>query len=94
MARYELRLPECSSLKDKRSVMRTLTHALHASFHCAVAEVDHQDEHRRAALGVSVVSGTHFQAQKVLHTIERRVESHPGVELLSAAVDVISEHDR
>jgi hypothetical protein len=94
IGRYDLRLPESSSLKDKRSVVRTLTAMLHQKFRCAVAEVDHQDLRQRAAVGVSVVAGTSFQARKLLQEVERHVETHPGVEMLGAAVDVISTEDR
>ena len=93
VARYDLRLPSCSSLKDKRGVLRTLESALHQKFRCAVAEVEHQDLRQRAAIGVSVVSGSHFHARKVLQEIGRRVESHPGVEVIASTVDVISEED-
>jgi uncharacterized protein len=92
-ARYDLRLPGCTSLKDKRSVIRTLTSMLRAKFNCAFAEVDDQDMRQRAAIGLSVVSGTSFQARKVLSEIERHVDSHPGVELISTTGDVLSAED-
>ena len=92
IARFDLRLPMCHSLKDKRAVLRTLE-AMLGKFRCAVAEVEHQDLRQRAAIGVSVVSGSHFHARKVLSEIERHVETHPGVELIGTRTDVVSEGD-
>jgi uncharacterized protein YlxP (DUF503 family) len=93
VARFDLRLPDCSSLKDKRSVLRALESTLHQKFRCAVAEVEHQDLRQRAAIGVSVVADTSFHAKRVLSEVERRVDTSPGVELLKASVDVLSPED-
>jgi uncharacterized protein YlxP (DUF503 family) len=93
VARYDLRLPDCTSLKDKRSVVRTLQSMLHQKFRCAVAEVEHQDLRQRATLGVSVIADTSFHAKRMLNEVERRVETHPGVELLGSSVDVLSPED-
>jgi uncharacterized protein YlxP (DUF503 family) len=93
IARYDLRLPGCTSLKDKRSVVRALQSMLHQKFRCAVAEVDHQDLRQRAAVGVSVIADTPFHARRVLSEVGRHVETHPGVEVLNAYVDVLSPED-
>lgn len=92
-ARYDLRLPASASLKDKRSVMRSLISLLHQKFRCAVAEVEHQDLRQRAAVGVSVVADTNFHARKVLNEVARHVETHPGVELLGSFADVFTPED-
>jgi uncharacterized protein YlxP (DUF503 family) len=93
VARYDLRLPDSSSLKDKRSIVRTLLEMLHKKFRCAAAEVEHQDLRQRAAIGVSVIADTPFHARKMLNEVSRRVETHPGVELLGSQVDVLSPED-
>ncbi|HVL33885.1 MAG TPA: DUF503 domain-containing protein [Actinomycetota bacterium] len=92
-ARFDLRLPQATSLKDKRSVIRTLSSMLHQKFRCAFAEVEHQDLRQRAAIGVSVISATNYHARQVLSEIGRHVETHPGVEVITSTVDVLSEED-
>ena len=94
VARYDLRLLDSASLKDKRAVLRSVTAAVHKKFRCSVAEVDHQDLHQRATLGIALVSGTHFQARKVLQQVGRVIEAQPGIELLGALEDVLSQEDR
>jgi hypothetical protein len=93
VARYDLRLPGCTSLKDKRSVVRALQSMLYQKFRCAVAEVEHQDLRQRAAVGVSVIADTSYHARRVLSEVGRHVETHPGVEVLNAYVDVLSPED-
>ncbi|MFA5891665.1 MAG: DUF503 domain-containing protein [Actinomycetota bacterium] len=93
-ARFDLRLAGCDSLKEKRSVLRRLQAGLSRNFACAVAEVEYQDLRQRAAVGVSVVSGTHFQARKILAEIGRRVQAEPEVEIIETFIDVIRPEDR
>ena len=50
----------------------------------AVAEVGHQDLHRRAVLGVAVVSGDPAHCTDVLDSCERFVAARPELDLLSA----------
>jgi len=41
LERFDLRIPGCGSLKEKRHVVKTLSNAIRAKFNVAVAEVDH-----------------------------------------------------
>jgi uncharacterized protein YlxP (DUF503 family) len=50
----------------------------------AVAETGHLDLHRRAEIGVAVVSATVANATKVLSDCEDLVARRPEIELLSA----------
>jgi uncharacterized protein YlxP (DUF503 family) len=90
VARFELRLPGCTSLKEKRSALRGLTGLIKQKFNAAVAEVDHQDQHQRATIGVSVIADTKFHVQRVLHEVERHVETYPRVDTIDVAVDLYS----
>jgi uncharacterized protein len=90
IAQYDLRIPDSRSLKDKRAVVRSLTASLRAKFNCAVAEVDHQEVWQRAAIAISVISDSHFHARQMLSEIGRRVETHPGAEVIQTTVDVVT----
>jgi len=90
VARFELRLPGCTSLKEKRSALRGLTTMIRQKFTAAVAEVDHQDQHQRASVGVAVIAETQFHVKRVLHELERHVEDYPRTETIDVAVDIYS----
>jgi len=93
LCRFDLRVPGCTSLKEKRHVVKTLTASLRQRFNVAVAEVDHQDLWQRAAIGVSAVSGEKYMLTKVMHQVERHVEGFPGVELIDAELSLHSPDD-
>src|SRR5436309_800013 len=90
VARFELRLPGCASLKEKRSALRGLNTLIRQKFNAAVAEVGHQDQHQRATIGVSVIAETQFHVRRVLHELARHVETYPRVETIDVATDFYS----
>jgi len=80
----DLLLGDVHSLKEKRSVIRPLVAELRRRYEVSVAEVDHLDLHRRAGLGVAVVSGDSSHVTQVLDAVERTAAYRPEMELLSA----------
>jgi uncharacterized protein len=78
----DLRLPGCQSLKDKRSVLRPVLDGLRHRHPVAVAEVDHQDQWQRAAVGLAAVSASPGHAEELIDAAERFVWSFPEVEVL------------
>lgn len=81
---FDLRLPGCQSLKEKRAVVRPIVDGLRNRHAVSVAETDHQDLWQRAAIGVAVVSETPGHAREMMDEVERFVWSFPEIEVLSA----------
>jgi uncharacterized protein YlxP (DUF503 family) len=75
---WELALPGCSSLKEKRSVIRSIRDRLRARLNVSVAETGLQDVHARAELSIALVSSDGRMAQSVLDKADQIVESHGG----------------
>jgi uncharacterized protein len=87
-------LGDVRSLKQKRAVVRPLVAELRRRYPgVAVAETGHLDLHRRAEIGVAVVSASAGNAHQVLEDCERLVASHPEIELLSARQRLYHEDD-
>jgi uncharacterized protein len=82
IVRIELHLPASTSLKDKRSVIRSLKDRIRERVQAAVAEVDHQDLWQRAALGIAVVSGESRQVDERLQAVRDLVHATHAAELL------------
>ena len=87
-------LGDVRSLKQKRAVVRPLVAELRRRYPgVAVAETGHLDLHRRAEIGVAVVSSTAGNANQVLDDCERLVASRPEIELLSARQRFYNEEE-
>jgi uncharacterized protein YlxP (DUF503 family) len=83
LSALELRIPGCTSLKQKRHVVKSLEAGLRQKFNVAVAEVDHLDQWQRTTVAVSAVSAHGHHLRRVMHEVERFVERQPAVELIS-----------
>ena len=59
----------------------------------AIAETGHLDLHRRAEIGVAVVSATAADAAELLDECERMIAARPEIELLSARQRLFTEEE-
>ena len=85
-------LGDVRSLKQKRSVVRPLIAEVHRRFPgIAVGETGCLDLHRRAEIGIAVVSSTAANAREVLDACERFVAARPEIELLAARQRLLTE---
>ncbi|HEX7168863.1 MAG TPA: DUF503 domain-containing protein [Acidimicrobiales bacterium] len=82
--RFELRLPNVHSLKEKRAVIRPILDGSRNRYRVASAEVGAQDSWQRAILGMSAVAASPSHVEEVLDEVERFVWSFPEVEVVSA----------
>jgi uncharacterized protein YlxP (DUF503 family) len=71
---WELALPECRSLKEKRMVVKSLKERLQARFRVSVAETGHHDVWTRAEITAAVVTSDSGHADSVLEKLDRFVE--------------------
>ncbi len=52
----QLHLPGVSSLKEKRHIIKSVIGRLQSRFNVSISEVEHQDSHTSAVLGLALVS--------------------------------------
>ncbi|AIS00855.1 DUF503 domain-containing protein [Streptomyces glaucescens] len=90
---FDLLLGDVHSLKEKRSLVRPIVAELQRKYGVSAAETGHQDLHRRAEIGVALVSGETGHLSDVLDRCERLVAGRPEVELLSVRRRLHSDED-
>jgi uncharacterized protein YlxP (DUF503 family) len=90
---FDLRIPGCSSLKEKRHVVKALTGSLRSKFNVSVAEVDHHDLWQRTTIAVSTVAGDGFQVKRVMHQVERHIGTFPAVEMIGRTTSLHGPDD-
>ena len=81
---WELHIDGCSSLKQKRAVLRSLKDRLRGRHNVSIAETDHQDVWQRAELSAAVVSYDRRRAQEMLSRIDSVVESDFRVRIIDS----------
>ncbi|RMH28139.1 MAG: DUF503 domain-containing protein [Planctomycetota bacterium] len=85
----ELRIDWARSLKDKRSVARSLKDRLHRDHQVSVAEVGAQDVHNALLLGVAAAGSSAHQVLATLDAIERKLGSHAEADLVSCQRELL-----
>ncbi len=93
LERFDLRLPGCSSLKQKRHVVKGLTGAIRQKFAVSVAEVEHHDLWQRTAIAVAAVGADQYHLRRVMHEVEKLVERWVEVEVISAELQLVWPED-
>jgi uncharacterized protein YlxP (DUF503 family) len=90
VARLRLRLPENSSLKGKRGVVKSLCARLQNEYRVAAAEIGEQELWQIAEIGVACISNERGHADSVLDRVVRFVEeTRLDLELLEVEVELI-----
>jgi uncharacterized protein YlxP (DUF503 family) len=81
---WDLQLPGCQSLKDKRGVIRPLTTRLRNQFNVSVAETAHQDSWQRAEIACAAVASDKRVLDQTLRAADQLVERADGVRIIDA----------
>lgn len=84
LAVWELHLHGCSSLKEKRSVVKSLKSRLHRELNVSAAETAHHDALQRAELAACVVAPDQPHANAVLQAADRLVEAEHRARIVRA----------
>jgi len=90
LQRFDLRIPGCSSLKQKRHVVKGLTGALRQRFPVSVAEVDHHDLWQRTAIAIAAVGADAHHLRRVQHEVEKLVEAWGEVEVIDHELQLVA----
>ncbi len=86
---WELHVAGASSLKDKRSVIKSIKDRLHNKFDVSVAETAHHDVWQRAELTACVVASDRRQAESVVAAADRFVASSPLCRIIDSATSYL-----
>jgi len=86
---WELHLPACQSLKDKRTIVKSLKDRMHNRFNVSVAETGHHDLWQRAELTAAVVSTDRRHAENVLREADGLVAGADGARIMDTSTSYL-----
>lgn len=85
----ELIIPEATTLKEKRQVLRSLLARMPNKLKVAVAEVGHHDSHQQACIATATVSNTKTQIHRILMAASEFIQTEARVTVQSETVEII-----
>jgi uncharacterized protein YlxP (DUF503 family) len=79
---WDLHLPNCHSLKEKRSVLKPLTTGLRRTLNVSVAETGDQDLWQRAEIACAAVGSARVVVDETLRAADKMVEETDGIRIV------------
>lgn len=91
VCKISLRLPENSTLKGKRQILKSLIARVANKFNVSVAEVDSNDLWQRAELGMAYVSNDGRHANEVMsRVVDFIVSCRLDAEVLDYQIEILT----
>ena len=89
VALVTFRLHEIHSLKEKRSIVKSLVEKSRNRFNVAVAEVSDQDAHQKAAIGIAVIGNDGRVLNSLLDRIIDFMDALGLADMVSREIELI-----
>lgn len=89
LLQIDVHLPSAHSLKDKRSVLKSLKDQLRGRFNVAVAEVDSREKWQLATVGISTVGDSRAYVDGLLEEVTHWLRATRLVELSRIEKDIV-----
>ena len=79
---FRLYAPWVHSLKEKRSIVKSLIAKLQNRYHVSVAEIDEQDTHHIIVIGLAAIVPHNAMADSLMEDISLFVEENTDAEII------------
>lgn len=86
----EFLLPENTSLKDKRSIIKRVINRTRSRFNVTIAEVGKQDIHSRAIVACAIVGSDRRYINGALDKLINFIEGLSLAEILEARIEIVN----
>jgi hypothetical protein len=91
VCRLKIHIPGSRSLKDKRSLVKSLIARLRQQFNLSVAEVDHHELWQIATISLACVSNHNDRVDEVISAAISLIgRDFPTIEIIEKEIDIFS----
>ena len=85
---FRLHAPWVHSLKEKRMIVKSLIAKLQNKCHVSAAEIDEQDTHQIAVIGVAAIVPYNAAADSLMEKISLFVEENTEAEIIDEELEI------
>ena len=79
----DIYIDNSKSLKDKRSILKSLTLRCRQKFNVSISEVDNMDDIKMATIGIAIISNSVAYSDEVLDKCLNLIEQDYNVEIIN-----------
>jgi len=91
ICKLKIHIPGSQSLKDKRSILKSLMARLQKQFNISIAEVDDHDLWRIATIGIACVNNHNYRVDEVLDAVIATIgRDFPNIEIIEKEMEFYS----
>ncbi|MEW5946287.1 MAG: DUF503 domain-containing protein [bacterium] len=87
--RIDLHLPGVNSLKGKRRIVQRLKAMIRNRYNLSVVEMDHQDLHRRAVIGVAGISASREILEEEMRGVLQLIDRQKDCETMDRTIEYV-----
>jgi uncharacterized protein len=88
VCKLKIHIPESQSLKDKRSVVKSITSRLQNQFNISIAEVEDNELWQVTTIGIACVSNHNYRVDEIISSVITTIENnYPTVEIIEKEID-------
>lgn len=80
--------PWVHSLKEKRTIVKSICAKVSNKFNVSIAEIDAQDVHQTIVIGIAFIANQVSQVDKVLDTIINFIETSTEAEIIKIEKEI------
>jgi hypothetical protein len=80
---------DAQSLKQKRTVLRSVKDRLRNQFNISVAEIGSNDKWQIGELGIAAVGNNGRFVNSVMEEVKNFLNSNPAIRIIDAEIDII-----
>jgi len=89
VCKLKIHIPGSQSLKDKRSIVKSLTSRLQKQFNISISEVDDHDLWQIATIGIACVSNHNYRVDEVINSVISTIEhDYPTIEIIEKETEI------
>lgn len=69
------------SLKDKRSIVKSIIQKMHRKYNISISEVDDNDIINKGVIGIGIVSNNYVLCKQIVENVVKDIESQYEIEI-------------
>lgn len=82
-------IPDATSLKEKRSVLKGLKDRIRKKFNVSISEIDENDNHRVSVLAIATVANKNSYVNQVLSSVIAYMEKQKNLNILEYTTEIL-----
>lgn len=83
-----IHLPNCHSLKDKRSVIKSLKSSIRKKYNISIAEIGYKDSWKRSTIGIGCVGDNRKLIDRIINKMINELDQNPEIQLINFQITI------